>query len=413
MVFSLLLATMLALDPAPQGDFATFAEAVEAANDGREAEALVAFQRLANVNPDDLDARLWIARLHVRMGNQDLAEPVYRSVLLEDPSDLEAMLGVANALLTRGEVDEAEKILDVAEEREPENDEVLHAVGRSHLNAGRTFQALEYFERAYAVSPTDQHRMSLEGARLSYLHRVELRGAGERFDAALSSSSSYRQTSFGDVTVNIRLNDRWRAFGRGQAQRKFGISEQRGGGGAEWRWKQTTILRGQALVMPDNVVMPEGDYMGEVQYTYLDATWTGSVRHFDFTSAKTTAISPAVQWTPAGRPWALGLRYAWSWSESVSQFNRFTGTQGNHSLQAQGAYRLRSRVWLQGGYAAGVEDFENFSIDRVGDFRANTLSGGLRIDFPTLTGLVASYERQWRTGFADMSRFSLSLQQRF
>ena len=101
MVFSFLLATMLALEPAPQGDFATFSQAVEAANEGRDAEALAAFQRLANMNPDDLDARLWIARLHVRMGHQDLAEPVYRSVLLEDPSDLEAMLGVANALLVK------------------------------------------------------------------------------------------------------------------------------------------------------------------------------------------------------------------------------------------------------------------------------------------------------------------------
>ena len=64
------------------------------------------------------------------------------------------------------------------------------------------------------------------------------------------------------------------------------------------------------------------------------------------------------------------------------------------------------------GYAAGVEDFENFSIDRVGDFRANTLSGGFRIDLPTLTAVVGNYERQWRTG-ADMNRFSLSLQQRF
>src|SRR5919106_1324208 len=121
MVFPLLLATMLALDPSPQENFATFQEAVEAANEGRDADALAAFQRLANMNPDDLDARLWIARLHVRMGNLDLAEPVYRSVLLEDPSDLEAMLGVANALLARGEVDEAEEILEVAESIEPEN----------------------------------------------------------------------------------------------------------------------------------------------------------------------------------------------------------------------------------------------------------------------------------------------------
>jgi YaiO family outer membrane protein len=409
MVFSLLLTTMLALDPSPQEGFATFQQAVEAANDGRDAEALVAFQHLVNLNPDDLDGRLWIARLHMRMGNQDLAEPVYRGVLLEDPGDLEAMLGVANALLARGEFEQAEEILDVAEETEPENDDVVYAVGRSHLYAGRTPQAIEYFERAYAISPTDQHRMSLEGARLSYLHRVEIRGSGEQFDAALSSSSSFRRTSFGDVTVNIRLNDRWRVFGRGQAQRKFGVSEQRAGGGAEWRWKSTTILRGHALVMPDNTVMPEGDFMGELQYTYMDATWTGSVRHFDFTGAKTTTISPAVQWIPAGTRYAFGLRYALSWSES----NTFAGASAGQSLHLQGAYRLRPRVWLQTGYAAGVEDFENFSIDRIGDFRANTLSAGVRIDFPTLTGLVANYERQWRSVNADMSRFSLSLQQRF
>ena len=407
MVFSLLLATVLALDPAPQGDFATFAQAVEAANEGRDAEALAAFQRLANVNPDDVDARLWIARLHVRMGHRDLAEPVYRSVLLEEPGDLEAMLGIADALLARGEFDEASEILERAESLEPENDEVLYSVGRAHLYSGRTPRAITYFERAYGVSPTDQHRMSLDGARLAYLHRVELRGSSEQFGGSTPDSQ------FGDLTVNIRLNDQWRVFGRGQAQRKFGISEQRAGGGAEWRWKQTTILRGHALVMPDNVVMPEGDYLGELQYTYLDATWSGSVRHFDFTGARATVISPAIQWTPAASRVAVGLRYALSISESRPASDPLTtDVATSHSLQLQGAYRLRRRVWVQGGYAAGIEDFENYSIDRIGDFRANTLSGGFRIDLPTLTGVVGNYERQWRTG-ADMNRFSLSLQQRF
>jgi Flp pilus assembly protein TadD len=402
MVFSLLLATTLALEPSPQENFGTFAQAVEAANDGRDAEALVAFQRLANLNPDDLDARLWIARLHVRMGNEDLAEPVFRSVLLEDPNDLEALLGVSHALLSRGEVEEADELLERAEKIEPQNDEVIYLVGQSHLISGRTPRAIEYFERAYGISPTDQHRISLEGARLSYLHRVELRGSSEQF------GESTPDTQFGDITVNIRLNDTWRVFARGQAQRKFGVSEQRGGGGAEWRVSPSTVLRGHALVMPDNVIMPEGDYMGELQYTYFDATWSGSVRYFDFTGARTTSISPAVQWRPADSRIALGLRYALSWSEA----NTFSGIEAGQSFHAQGGYRLYPRVWLQAGYAAGVEDFENFSIDRIGDFRANTLSGGLRFDLPTLTGIVANVERQWRTG-ANMTRFSLSLQQRF
>ena len=402
MGFSLLLATMLALDPAPQGNFATFAQAVEAANQGRDAEALAAFQRLANMSPDDLDARLWIARLHVRMGHEELAEPVYRSVLLEDPTDVEAMLGVATALLNRGEVEEAEGILGVAEGQEPANGEVIHAVGRTHLLSGRTPQAIEYFERAYAAAPTEQHRISLEGARLSYGHRIELRGSSEQFDSATPD------TQFGDVTINIRLNGQWRVFGRGQAQRKFGVSEERAGGGAEWRWKPLTILRGHAIVMPDNKIMPEGDYMGEVQHSYLDATWSGSVRYFDFADAHTTTLSPAVQWTPAASRVTLGFRYALSWSEA----DTLERTDVGHSFHAQGGYRLWPRIWLLAGYAAGVEDFESYSIDKIGDFRANTASGGFRIELPTLTGIVGNYEHQWRTN-SNMDRFSLSLQQRF
>ena len=135
MLFSLLLATSLALNPSPQESPAPtgpkFAEAVQAANDGRDVEALTAFQRLASANPDDHEARLWIARLHARMGHQDLAEPVYRSVLLEDPGRIDAMLGVAAALLARDEPAEAIEVLDVAEKLAPDDDDVLAALGRA------------------------------------------------------------------------------------------------------------------------------------------------------------------------------------------------------------------------------------------------------------------------------------------
>jgi len=89
MVFSLLLVVSLTLQPATQEPAASTSAglpaAVEAANEGRDAEALAVFEQLAALNPSDLEARLWIARLHARMGHQDLAEPVYWSVFLEDP----------------------------------------------------------------------------------------------------------------------------------------------------------------------------------------------------------------------------------------------------------------------------------------------------------------------------------------
>jgi hypothetical protein len=84
-----------------------------------------------------------------------------------------------------------------------------------------------------------------------------------------------------------------------------------------------------------------------------------------------------------------------------------------HSAQLRGSYRLFRRLSVQLGYAAGVEDFETFSIDRIGDFRANTASGGLRLDLATLTSVAAGYEHQWRRHGIDMGRATLTIQQRF
>jgi tetratricopeptide (TPR) repeat protein len=237
------------------------------------------------------------------MGHQDLAEPVYRSVLLEDPGNIDAMIGVAAALLARDEPAEAIEVLDVALGFAPDNDELLGTLGRAESLAGRTAQAITYFERAVFIAPTERHRLSLEGARRSYLHRVETRGSSEQFSGGTPDSRS------GDLRVNIRLTDRWRVVGRGQNQRKFAVSEERGGAGVEWRWKRATRLRAQALVGPDNRVMPEGDYLGEVQHRYKTATWTASVRHFYFGGVSTTVFSPGVAWAPEG-PLSLAVRYA-------------------------------------------------------------------------------------------------------
>jgi hypothetical protein len=71
------------------------------------------------------------------------------------------------------------------------------------------------------------------------------------------------------------------------------------------------------------------------------------------------------------------------------------------------------RVWLDAGYAFGTENFDTLSPDRLGDFRAQTVSGGIRFDFPSLTSVYGGYEQQWRRDGVRMGRFGLSLVQRF
>lgn len=407
MFFPIVLAALLALTPLAEAGQApkvlTHAEAARVADEGRNAEALAAFERLAAANPSDRVARLWIARLHARMGHQNLAEPVYRSVLLEDPDSVEAMTGVAAALIARHEPDRAFEVLARAAKLAPSNDEVLNLTGRAREQQGRTSDAITYFARAVDAAPTPRRQQTLEAARLSHLSRVELRGVGELFDDANPD------TRGGDVALNIRLSDAVRIIGRVQVQRKFALDEQRGGGGLEWRVKPSTLLRGQVLVGPDNVVLPEGDFLGEIEHSYKNALWIGTLRHFTFNGASTTFISPAVDWMTTDR-FSLGLRYALSFTDSGT----LVSMQAGQSLHVRPVYRITPRFSLQGGYAAGVESFEDFAIDRVGDFRAQTLSGGIRLNLPVLTSIVANYERQfWRRDDVTVSRVTLSLSQRF
>lgn len=294
---SLLFATMLLVGSSTQDALARpgFNEAVQMAAEGRDPEALAAFRALAARNPNDREARLWIARLHERMGHPDLAEPVYRSVLLEDSTSTEAALGLASTLLARHEAAEAIELLRAVEDRSPQNAAVFELLGRAHDLEGRPRTAIDYFERATSLMPTRQHRRQLEEARRVYLHRLETRGFSEQFDGSTPDGWN------GDLAVNFRLKEGLRLIARGEAQRKFAASEQRGGGGLEWRWRPRTILRGQAIIGVDTVIMPELDYLGEIEHTHGTAVWIAGIRHFGFTGARTTFLTPAVNWLASER----------------------------------------------------------------------------------------------------------------
>ena len=406
MIFPLLL-LLLVLPAAAQAQETVaptqaFAEAERMAEDGNSALALYAFRQIAARNPNDHAARMWIARLHARMDNPELAAPVYESVLLEDPFNLEARLGLADALLSLDDADRALEVLEPVEQEEARNAAVLTLLARTHAAGGRSRLSLDYYERAAVTDPTVARRLRFEAARSGYAHRLETRGFSEHYSGATPDARN------GEIVLDYRLRDRWRVMGRGQVQRKLGFSEHRIGGGAAWEWKPGLTLRGHALLGPDNVVMPEGDYLGEIAYAYREATWILDVRHFDFTGARTMVISPAANWLPSDRV-AINFRYAIA--QTVS--NAFASTGSGHSAHLRGEYRIRPRIGLHAGYAAGVDDFESFSIDRIGDFRANAISGGARLDLPTLTSILAGYQHQWRTRNVSVGRVTLSLQQAF
>jgi YaiO family outer membrane protein len=401
MLFTLLLLMLLGDAQGLAASRPSAEEAGQPESAGRYDEALAALQQRAASNPNDRVARLAIGRLHERMGHPDRAEAVFRSVLLEDSTSVEALLGVGRTLLNRLRWDEALEVLDRAEKLAPSDPDVLTALGRAHRDAGHAARAVDYFGRVASLSPGEESRMRLEQARRAHQHRVESRSFSEQFSGSTPNS---RNT---DLSVNYRINDVLRLTGRGQLQRKFGTDDARGGAGVEWRWAPSATLVAHALVGPGNVVMPKGDYLGEIDYGYRSATWTMAVRYFDFEGPHVTTVSPAVTWSLSSRA-SVGLGYALSLTDSP-----VAPSEKGHSAQVRGSYRLRPRMNVLASYSRGVDSFETFSVDRIGAFSANTGSIGAHLDLPSLTTIVTTYEYQRRTDDTSMGRVTVSLAQRF
>ena len=399
--FFLLLLAQGVAQPGPTTVAVDLPAAIQLAQEGHDAEALSALQKIAAVDPNDHLTRLWIANVYARMGHADLAEAIYHSIVIEDPRNVDAWVGLGTVLLRQDRISEGLDALRRAEELAPQNPNVWAALASSYQLSGDTLQSISYRQRLATVSPTVVNRMDLENARREHGHRFESQTFGEDYNGRTPT------TRGSDLALSYRVSETFRVIGRGQLQRKFDRTENRFGGGAEWRWTPWGTVSGQVLVNDNNRVLPQRDYIGRVDYGYHRATCSGTLRYFDFFGANTMMFSPAV--TVAVTPrWTGALRYAFTTTDTAAT----TGIE-SHTFEIRAAHEIKPRIWARGGYISGIENFDQFSIDHIGEFRAKTATGSVQILFPSLTSIVGSYDYQWRKNGVHMGRVYVSLVQAF
>ena len=167
-MFAVLLLTTLLAAADPQADHAPTPQPEDLAQAGNYKAALEGFRRRVAADPDDLDARVWIAWLHERMGRPDLAEPVYRGVVMEAPGHVDAAIGLATLLAKQRHDDEAVRVLERAKGAEPRNPDLLAALGSAYLRVSNVKLALAYLELAAALSPTPENVNALKHARRAH-----------------------------------------------------------------------------------------------------------------------------------------------------------------------------------------------------------------------------------------------------
>jgi YaiO family outer membrane protein len=377
-------------------------QAERLARGGQAREALEQFQRIVAEQPNDVEARIWIGRLWRRIGRPHLAEKEFREALRLAPEHVDALVALASALTSRGAASEASELIDRAERLAPNSSEVLAARARALRLSGRSAESEAYYGRAWALDPHDGDiKQGLDQARRVNRHRIEASFQHE----ALSSSAS--GAGLADVAVDLRGSDRLRLNARVQVQSRFSREEARAGAGLEWRLRPNLTLRGSTMVSPGAELIARTDTTGEVEHVRGHVDFGAGVRWVSFATARVGILAPAATIWLNDRT-ALGVRYYASWT-SFSERRAAL----NHSALTRIRYSVRPRLWLDAAYSRGYESIDTLSLDRLGSFRADTLSGGVLYHLGGLQSLATGVDYQWRSDDRTMVRITAAVVHRF
>jgi YaiO family outer membrane protein len=360
------------------------AEAERLARSGGYEAALKQFQALAAANPDDIDARVWIARLHALMGRPEHAEAVYRSILAVQPQHVDALIGLGNALVTLAQLDDAADALNRAEALAADRPALLTAQGRLHQAGNHTTLALAYFMRALALDPTNtEARAAADALRAARAHRVELDYTFQHLNADMDDAH------VGSFEVNARVSDPVRIFGRGQVQRAFGFNEQRAGGGLEWSITRHAGLRAGVLVGADTAYLPETDAFVEASVRQGRATWSFQLRNADFEGADFWLGGPGLAVTVLPRVEA-SIQY-YRGRVDAEGFGESTTDSVVLGLAGSASDRLRLGVT----FTHGIDRLDWLTLDRI-TTEADTVSVTGGYDFTAFVTFRGGYDFESR-----------------
>jgi YaiO family outer membrane protein len=389
--------------PAPQPAADARTQAEQLARSGSYRAALERFQALAAANPDDVEARIWIARLHALMDDDERAVTVYESIIATHPKHFDALVGLGDAFVRMGRLSEASDVLARAEAQGAEIPSLLAAQGRLHYALGHLERALGYYQRALAIdSASTTVREEYDQLRREHAHRLELGYLLEHFN---QDDTPDPQAGFG--TVNLRVNDALRVSGTVQYERKFSEGEVRGGGGVEWLLTPAFQLHAGVLVGDDGLILPKVDGYGGINYRVGRATWSFDLRFAEFDSVD-VQIGGA------------GLKIALPHDASVSaKYYRFS-TDYSEGLSdivhswVLGASGHPAPTWTVGAeYTRGPDQLDLLTIDQTGVFEANTYSGFVELLLSPMLSIQGRYDYQDRPAAVRVHRGTFRLVHRF
>lgn len=373
------------------------AHAEELARAGRNAEAIALFERVVEANPADVEARLWVAILSLRLGRTADAEALFRSVLRDHPANVDARIGLANVLTRTGGWTEALDLLIATEQDAGQNADLFAALARAYRRSGDDDKALEYFRRARALSPDDADvALGFENVARTYGHWIgfELFRQTDQFDNVVQAYTllgSIRATRRTHVEVSART------------QQGPSYSDAIAGGGVVLRVGRATTAAMHVSGGANNAALATLDFSAEAMHYHGMFEIGGSVRRMIFNTSNLTALSPQFAWDR--EPWRVDARY----TVSRSTFDPVARSNLDHSVVIRPTWQAWRRIALQGAFAYGIESFDELTVDRLFTLDKTTLGAAVRIDAPSLTRLTLAWEHQGRSNNRPVDRFTFTV----
>jgi tetratricopeptide (TPR) repeat protein len=378
------------------------AEAERLARSGQRQQALERFQALAAENPADIQARLWIGRLHLDMDHPLRAVAVYESIVATEGRNVDALVGLGVALTRTGRLREAGEALARAETIAADRVDVLVAQGALHTIDQRESLALAYYGRVLAIEPGNaEAKAAADVLRAARAHRIEVDYDFQTFN------DNRDDTQTGTIEGNFRVSDVFRVFGKAQVHAGEADTESRAGGGVEWAPAHGVWLRAGALFGSDTIEIPELDTFASLSLRQQRATWTLEGRFVQFDEADL---------------WIGGPRLDFALNKHVTAFASYqrgratfdfgdVSTSNNSTLGLGLAFTPRVRTVVE--YRHGIDRQDWITFDRINAGDANTFSAGLGVDLTPFVTLDAHYDYQTRPDDFQLQRARARMVLRF
>lgn len=358
--------------------------------------ALTLIDREITAAPDDVDLRVWRARLLTWSGDLSGAEHEYSEILTVSRADPDIWLGLALLYKREGKIQQAQQAIDAAKSLDPRRADIRAARGEILRIEGEQEPAKLEFQAALKLdSANSEARAGLVALRGEPRQELQF---GQENDLLSYASAIHNE----NVALTSQWTSRWTTNVSGLFYQYYGKQAEKLMASATRREPRYGAITAGGAIAHDRAVIPHSEAFFGVDRG-LKISKTSFVRGLEFSydqhwywyqSTRILALNgAAIFYLPSDCTFtltAVGARSAFSGTGAEWKPSEMARTE--FPVARWGGKHLFGNLL----FAVGTEDFAE--VDRIDRLAAQTYESGVRFQMTARQGVSEYVSYQKRTG---------------